>query len=158
MNTSFLISNLIAGAIVILTYLYYIPKLYLDDAWGNIKGYERKLTIIYMIIAALSFCYILYHYTVNKIEKQILLYTSLVIFFIGAILWAPLLYNYFSNKTEINLILMYLSLCITTIGALLLFIYIFKTKKNYGVKIAITLFLFHILFLDNLNYAIKFID
>lgn len=157
MNTFFLISNLIAGAIVILTYLYYLPKLSLDDAWGNIKGTERNLTIIYMIIAALAFSYILYHYTVNKIEKSLLLYTSLVIFFIGAILWAPLLYNYFSNKTEINLILMYLTLCITTIGTLLLFIYIFKTKKNYGVKIAITLFLFHILFLDNLNYAIKFI-
>lgn len=157
MNTHFLISNLIVGAIVILTYLYYIPKLSLDDAWGNIKGTERNLTIIYMIIAALAFSYILYHYTVNKIEKPLLLYTSLVIFFIGSILWAPILYNYFSNKTEINLILMYLTLCITTIGTLLLFIYIFKTKKNYGVKIAITLFLFHILFLDNLNYAIKFI-
>lgn len=157
MNTFFLISNLIAGAIVILTYLYYLPKLSLDDAWGNIKGTERNLTIIYMIIAALAFSYILYHYTVNKIENPLLLYTSLVIFFIGAILWAPILYNYFSNKTEINLILMYLTLCITTIGTLLLFIYIFKTKKNYGVKIAITLFLFHILFLDNLNYAIKFI-
>ena len=157
MNTHFLISNLIAGAIVILTYLYYRPKLSLDDVWGNIKGTERNLTIIYMIIAALAFSYILYHYTVNKIEKPLLLYTSLVIFFIGSILWAPILYNYFSNKTEINLILMYLTLCITTIGTLLLFIYIFKTKKNYGVKIAITLFLFHILFLDNLNYAIKFI-
>jgi len=157
MNTFFLISNLIAGAIVILTYIYYIPKLSLDDAWGNIKGTERNLTIIYMIIAALAFSYILYHYTVNKIENPLLLYTSLVIFFIGAILWAPLLYNYFSNKTEINLILIYLTLCITTIGTLLLFIYIFKTKKIYGVKIAITLFLFHILFLDNLNYAIKFI-
>jgi len=157
MNTHFLFSNLIAGAIVILTYLYYLPKLSLDDAWGNIKGTERNLTIIYMIIAALAFSYILYHYTVNKIEKPLLLYTSLVIFFIGSILWAPILYNYFSNKTEINLILMYLTLCITTIGTLLLFIYIFKTKKNYGVKIAITLFLFHILFLDNLNYAIKFI-
>ena len=158
MNTHFLISNLIAGAIVILTYIYYLPKLSLDDAWGNIKGTERNLTIIYMIIAALSFSYILYHYTVNKIEKSLLLYTSLVIFFVGAILWAPLLYNYFSNKTDINLILMYLTLCITTIGTLLLFIYIFKSKKNYGVKIAIILFLFHILFLDNLNYAIKFID
>ena len=158
MNTHFLISNLIAGAIVILTYIYYLPKLSLDDAWGNIKGNERNLTIIYMIIAALSFSYILYHYTVNKIEKSLLLYTSLVIFFVGAILWAPLLYNYFSNKTDINLILMYLTLCITTIGSLLLFIYIFKTKKIYGVKIAIIIFLFHILFLDNLNYAIKFID
>ena len=70
MNTHFLISNLIAGAIVILTYIYYLPKLSLDDAWGNIKGTERNLTIIYMIIAALSFSYILYHYTVC------LLYTS----------------------------------------------------------------------------------
>ena len=52
MNTHFLISNLIAGAIVILTYIYYLPKLSLDDAWGNIKGTERNLTIIYMIIAA----------------------------------------------------------------------------------------------------------
>jgi hypothetical protein len=51
---------------------------------------------------------------------------------------------------------MYLTLCITTIGTLLLFIYIFKLKENYGIKIAITLFLFHILFLDNMNYAIKF--
>jgi hypothetical protein len=158
MNTQFLISNLIAGTIVILTYIYYLPKLSLDDAWGNIKGTERNLTMIYMIIAALSFSYILYHYTVNKIEKPILLYTSLVIFFMGAILWAPSLYNYFSNKTDVNLILMYLTLCITTIGTLLLFIYIFKSKKNYGVKIAITLFLFHILFLDNLNYATKFIE
>ena len=29
-------------------------------------------------------------------------------------------------------------------------------QENYGIKIAITLFLFHILFLDNINYAIKF--
>ena len=158
MNTHFLISNLIAGAIVILTYIYYIPKLSLDEAWGNIKGTERKITIIYMIISALSFSYILYHYTVNKIDKPLLIYTSLVIFFIGAILWAPSLYNYFLNKTNVNLLLMYLTLCITTIGTLLLFIYIFKSKKKYGVKIAIILFLFHILFLDNLNYAIKFID
>ena len=158
MNTHFLISNLIAGAIVILTYIYFLPKLSLDDAWGNIKGTERNLTILYMIIAALAFSYILYHYTVNKIEKPLLLYTSLIIFFIGAILWSPSLYNYVSNKTEINLILMYLTLCITTIGTLLLFIYIFKSKKNYSVKIAIILFLFHILFLDNLNYAIKFIE
>ena len=158
MNRHFLIYNLIAGAIVILTYIYYLPKISLDEAWGNIKGNERILTIVYMIIAALSFSYILYHYTVNKIDKPILLYTSLFIFFIGAILWTPSLYNYVSNKTDVNLILMYLTLCITTIGTLLLFIYIFKSKKNYGVKIAIILFLFHILFLDNLNYAIKFID
>ena len=49
---------------------------------------------------------------------------------------------------------MYLTLYITTIGTLLLFI--FKLKENYGIKIAITLFLFHILFLDNINYVIKF--
>ena len=157
MNSKFLLSNLIAGAIVILTYIYFLPKLSIDDAWGNIKGLERNLTMLYLIVAALSFSYILYHYTVNKIEKPLFLYTSLVIFFIGAILWTPLLYNYFSNKTELNLILMYLTLCITTIGTLLLFIYIFKSKKNYGVKLAIILFLFHILFLDNLNYAVKFI-
>jgi len=157
MNYKFLLSNLIAGAIVILSYIYYIPKVSLDDAWGNITGTERNLTLLYMIVAALSFSYILYHFTINKIENPLLLNTSLVIFFVGAILWAPLLYNYLSNKTELNLILMYLTLCITTIGTLLLFIYIFKKKKNYGVKIAIILFLFHILFLDNLNYAVKII-
>jgi hypothetical protein len=156
MNIHFLLSNIIAGSIVILTYIYYLPKLSLNEAWGNIKGTERNLTIFYMIIATLSYLYILYHFTNNNIHKPKLLYTSIIIFFIGAILWAPLLYNYLKNKNEINLIFMYLTLCITTIGTLLLFIYIFKLKNKYGLKLAITLFLFHILFLDNINYSIKF--
>ena len=156
MNTRFLLSNIIAGSIVILTYIYYLPKVSLNEAWGNIKGTERNLTIFYMIIATLSYLYILYHFTNNNIHKPKLLYTSIIIFFIGAILWAPLLYNYLKNKNEINLIFMYLTLCITTIGTLLLFIYIFKLKNKYGLKLAITLFLFHILFLDNINYSIKF--
>jgi hypothetical protein len=156
MNTHFLLSNIIGGLIVILTYIYYLPKVSLNEAWGNINGIERNLTIFYMIIATLSFLYILYYFTNNNIHKPKLLYTSIIIFFIGAILWAPLLYNYLKNKTEINLILMYLTLCITTIGTLLLFIYIFKLKQKYGLKLAITLFLFHILFLDNINYSIKF--
>ena len=88
MNTHFLLSNLIAGAIVILTYIYYLPKLSLDEAWGNIKGNERNFTIIYMIVAAISFSYILYHFTITKINKSTLLYTSLIIFFIGVKLFS----------------------------------------------------------------------
>lgn len=163
MNYLLLILNLTLGSVVLLTYIYFLPlllkkKISLDEMWGNIKGRERNLTILSMIISAISFLYVIYYFTITKIKNKKLVYTAFIIFFIGAILWAPSLYNYFMNKNDLNLIIMILMLCLTTIGIILLTIYIFSLKKQYLLKLAISLFLFHVLFLDNLNYASRFIE
>lgn len=163
MNKKILIGNLLSGFLVLFTYVIFLPKILnlnisLNKIWGNIKGTQRNLTYISMIISAISFLYIFRFFTLNKIKYNKIVNIGFIIFYIGAISWAPLLYNYFLNTNETNLLLMILSLCLTTFGIILLFIYIFSLKKNYLLKIAITLFLFHVLFLDNLNFSIHYLS
>ena len=163
MNIKLLIFNLLFGSIVLITYIYFLPKIHnlnvsFDEIWGNIKGVERNFTYFSMIISALSFIYVIYYFAINKFKNKKMITLGFIIFYIGAILWCPSLYNYFLNKNELNLLLMILTLCLTSLGILILLIYIYSLRQKYLLKIAISLFFFHVLFLDNINYSIRFLS
>ena len=163
MNLDLLVLNLICGSLVLLSYMYFLPlirknNVSLNAMWGQITGTERNLTYLSMLVSTVSFIYVLYYFTNNNIKHRKLVYLGFSLFFIGAISWAPLLYKYFLNKNETTSLLMILALCLTTMGIILLMVYIFSLEKNYLLKLAISLFGFHILFLDNLNYATRFVN
>lgn len=106
-----------------------------------------------MLLCVISYLYIIYYLIFIDKEKHTLVLWGSILFFMGAILWTPFLYHYFINNME--KIYIYLALCLTSIGIILLFIYLMN-KGNMISKICIGIFLFHILILDNLIWSIKF--
>ena len=161
MDTNLLSINVLFGVIVLYTYFKYLGDslkigVKVDELWGNIKGNYRNVYYISMVISALSYLYLCYY--LICLDKKIhnnknIIYIGTILFFIGASLWAPFVYNHFKNN--LNKIFIYLSLCLTTCGIILLFIHIMNNGNLFS-KICISLFLFHVLILDNLIWSIKF--
>ena len=158
MNKNILFLNIVCGSIVIFTYFKYLggaiqKKIPVDKLWSNIKGNYRNLYYISMIISTFSYLYLLYYFTFINKKNSKYIGLSMIVFFIGAILWAPFLYYHFIHN--LDKIFVYLALCLTSIGIILIFIYT-MSKGNTISKVCISLFLFHVLFLDNLIWSIKF--
>lgn len=155
-NYELLTINLFIGGLVLLSYKYLGDAIdngiTVDQLWGNITGNFRMLYWISICIAAICYCYVIYYTTVNK-DNNDLLYYGTILFLIGAMLWAPLLYGYFVNN--ISNVYTILSLCLVSMGIILLTIYLY-TKGNLISKIAITYFLFHVLVMDNIIWSIMF--
>ena len=150
----------VGGSIVLASYYYYLPALMnegisLDKLWGNIKGNTRQFYLTSMIISTISFFYMTWVLVTSKMSatQTALVWSGLLIFFVGAALWTPFLATYFRKQT--NQVPMYAMLGLTTLGIMLLFIH-FMSVPGILSKIAVSLFLFHILILDNSNYAIQF--
>ena len=157
MDIKLLTLNIIFGSVVIYTYFRYLggalqKGITSNQLWADIRGNYRNLYYLSMLLSTISYLYLLYYLVKNQKGNKIV-YTGTLIFFIGASLWAPFLYSYFVNK--INKVFIYLSLCLTTVGIILLSIYL-MSKGNFLSKICISIFLFHILILDNLIWSIKF--
>ena len=155
-NYELLTINLGLGAIVLLSYIYLKyamdEGITVDQLWGNITGNKRMLYWISISLAACCYSYIIYYTTKNK-DKSDLLYYGTFLMLIGASLWAPLLYaNLVNNYSNIFTIL---SLCLTSVGAILLTIYLYN-KGNLISKIAISYYLFHVLIMDNIIWSIMF--
>ena len=158
MDKTLLLINIIGGIIVIYFYYIYLSDLIeknisMDKLWANITGGYRNIYILSMLLCVISYLYIIYYLIFIDKEKHTLVLWGSILFFMGAILWTPFLYHYFINNME--KIYIYLALCLTSIGIILLFIYLMN-KGNMISKICIGIFLFHILILDNLIWSIKF--
>ena len=164
MDLKLLILNVVAGSLVLLTYIYYLPlirknNVSLDAMWGQIKGIERDLTYVSMIASAFAFLYVLYRVVTQKKKNSKTVYLGYSIFFVGAILWAPLLYYYFLNKNEFRAFLMILALCITSVGVIIILAALYSQNKNDYVLLSVfSIFFFHIIYLDNINYGSRFIN
>lgn len=164
MDLKLLILNVIAGSLVILSYIYYLPlirknNVSLNAMWGQIKGIERDLTYVSMIASAFAFLYVLYHFVTKKKDNKKIVYLGYIIFFIGAISWAPLLYYYFLNKNEFRAFLMFMALCVTSVGVIIILASLYSQEKNNYVLLTVfSVFFFHIIYLDNINYGSRFIN
>ena len=164
MDLKLLILNIVGGFLVILSYLIFLPlirknNVSLDAMWGQIKGIERDLTYVSMIASAIAFLYVLHHMITKKRKNTKTLYLGFTVFFIGAILWAPLLYYYFLNKSQFRASLMVTALCVTSLGAILILLSLYcQERTNYVLLAVYSIFFFHILYLDNVNYGSRFIN
>ena len=155
-----LLTNLILGAMVLGSYSVLpiaIKKgISSDKLWANIIGKYQYIYIASIFISAILYSYVIYFVT-KYIETNKKYYTLLllgtILFLIGAILWAPFLYLHFIEN--ISYIFTILALCLTTIGVLLITIYLYNRGNTFS-KVAITYFLFHVFVLDNLIWSIKF--
>ena len=150
--------NIILGTFVLYSYYRYLggaikKNISVDKLWANIKGNKRNIYYLSMIISTISYLYLTYYLVFINKNNRFYITLSTLIFLVGASLWEPLLYYHFING--IDKIYVYLSLCLTSIGIILLYIYIMG-KGNLISKICISLFLFHVLILDNLIWSIKF--
>ena len=150
--------NIILGSFVLYSYYKYLggardKNVSVDKLWANIKGNKRNIYYLSMIISTVSYLYLFYYLVFINKDSRFHITVSTLIFLIGACLWAPFLYYHFIHGMD--KIYVYLSLCLTSIGIVLLFIYI-MSKGNLISKICISLFLFHVLILDNLIWSIKF--
>lgn len=158
MNKNLLITNLTGGPLVLFTYYKYLggaieKGITSDQLWANIKGKNRNFYYLSMLLSTVSYLYLFYFLVFKNQDKSQKALIGTIIFFIGASLWAPFLYNHFVNK--INKTYTYLSLSLTSVGILILFLYLMK-KEDIMSKIAISIFLFHILVLDNIIWSINF--
>ena len=163
MDLKLLVLNIVAGSLVLLSYIYYLPlirknNVSLDAMWGQIKGTERNLTYISMLVSTGAFLYVLHHFVTKKVKNKKIVYLGYIIFFIGAISWAPLLYYYFLNKNQCRALLMFMALCVTSVGVIILLASIYSQKNNYILLGVFSLFFFHIIYLDNINYGSRFIN
>ena len=158
MELKLLFINILLGFFVIYGYFKYLggalkKGITSDQLWANIRGNYRNLYYISMLLSTLSYLYLLYYFVFITKENNNIVYIGTLIFFIGANLWAPTLFHHLINNQE--KVFIYISLCLTTIGIILLFIHLMN-KGNLISKICISIFLFHILILDNLIWSIKF--
>lgn len=158
MDTKLLFVNIILGSFVLYSYYKYLgdarnKNINIDKLWANIKGNKRNIYYLSMIFSTISYLYLLYYFVFINKNDRVYITISTLIFLLGASLWAPFLYYHLIHG--LDKIFIYLSLCITSVGIILLFIYIMN-KGNIISKLCITLFLFHVLILDNLIWSIKF--
>ena len=158
MNRKLLISNLIGGPLVLFTYFSYLggalqKGVTTDQLWANIKGGNRNIYFISMILSTISYLYLLYFLIFKNEIKDNKVLIGTIIFFIGASTWAPFLYHNFISK--ISKIFTYLSLTLTSFGIILIFKYLMM-KGDTASKISISIFLIHVLLLDNIIWSINF--
>ena len=158
MNKNLLILNLIGGPLVLFTYYKYIGGAIKKGVksnllWANIKGNNRNLYYISMLLSTISYLYLFYFLVFKNKDKSNKPLLGTIIFFIGASLWAPFLFNHFVNK--LSKIFIYLSLSLTSIGIIIKFIYLIN-KGNIISKVSIFIFLTHILLLDNIIWSYNF--
>ena len=150
--------NIILGIFIIYSYYRYLggkikKKISADKLWANIKGYKRNIYYLFMIISTISYLYLIFYLVFINKNNRFYIILSTLIFLVGTSLWAPLLYYHFIYN--LNKIYVYLSLCISSVGIILLFIYI-MSKGNLLSKIFISLFLFNVLILENIIWSINF--
>lgn len=139
-------STFILGFLVILFYFLFLPKN--NYAWANIKDLKIRLIIlISILLSAISYLIIWIKNTFYLSNKSNLYLIGNIIFLIGAILW-PISLHYYPTKFHYVI----LSLCITSLGALIILINECIDKSIIGIIFAIYLF-FHVFFMDNIYWA-----
>jgi len=140
--------TLCLGFMIILFYFLYLPKN--NYVWGDITDKnERQYIMLSILLACISYLFIwIKQVFFRPTEKFLILYTiGNSLFLIGGILW-PLFLNYF--PTHYHLVIF--SLCITSLGALIILIQQSLEKDIIGIIFSIYLF-FHVFFMDNVLWA-----
>jgi len=160
MDIKLLICNIVFGILVIFTYVKFLGdslknNVTGDQLWANIKGPYRIIYYISMILAALSYMYFTYWIIFKRPseDNNLLVWIGTILFFVGACLWAPSLYYHFIKN--LNKVFVYLTLGLTSIGIILLTIYLMD-KGDMISKICVSVFLYHVLIMDNIIWSIKF--
>jgi hypothetical protein len=128
--------NLILGLPILLCYFILLPKINKKDLWVNMSRIQIIFTIITLSISIIIYLY----YIFNGNER---LYNPMLIFLLGALMWPIMLY------LNINKLLVILSLVITSIGSIM----IFMKEKN----IFTFMLVFHVVFTDNILWGIKYL-
>ena len=111
-----------------------------------------------MLFAALSYIYFTYWLVFRdgfegERKKELMVWVGTILFFVGACSWAPFLYYYF--KKGLSKIFVYLSLSVTSVGIMLLMIYLMN-EGDILSRVCVGVFLFHVLVMDNIIWSVKF--
>lgn len=142
--------NVVLGVTVLLSYVITLPPamqtMSANYLWAGIIGTSRSLTIVSMFITAIAYLYTYYYL---RTESSMIVTIGFLLFLIGATLWAPMLTL---NKKFLTLG----ALTMTSIGILVLLIFIFLKFDSLPLKIAIVYVFFHVFVLDNLHWGYKF--
>ena len=142
--------HVVLGSAVLLSYIITLPPamktMSANYLWAGIAGTSRSLTIASMFITAIAYLYTYYYL---RTESSMIVTTGFVLFLVGATLWAPMLTR---NKKFLTLG----ALTMTSIGILILLVFIFYKFDSLLLKIAIVYVFFHVFVLDNLHWGYKF--
>lgn len=145
------IITLLLGFIVILFYAMYLPKN--SYAWGGITdATDRRYIMISILLAGISYLVV---WTRQVFVKPSGTYSFLftignIIFLAGALLW-PLFLHLFPSRFHWVIV----SLCITSLGALILLAQQIFEWDFIGIIFALYLF-FHVFVMDNIFWASSF--
>ena len=166
MNNLALYSNIVLGILLLYSYFYLYSKNsgVVKKLWGSIKGIERKLTIVSMIITGILYLLTIYYisFHTDKLDKNkindIIKYQ--VILIIASMLWMPLSIKYLENKQVLTKIAIILILFVVAMSSLAILLKINKLDdtskyKNYALIGSGFLF-FHTFCLDFLNWNYNF--
>jgi hypothetical protein len=107
-NMDLFFVHMIGVILVLLSYLYYIPKIKSVDLWVGIPSNLRILFIIFIAIAVS--CFIVGARLGGNDSRLI---WGFILFYLGSALWTPSVY--YDNRYAVLI-----ALCLTTLGALLL--------------------------------------
>lgn len=155
----------IGGIYVLTSYAYLLPRSIpqgettLDALWFGIHGLERRVFYASMVASALAFVIATIRFARSLTWKEFpALCVAYSLFLGGATLWTTSLW-WFSFNTYANLarVFVIVALCLTTLGAILLFREAWVVRRDLITAISIGLVCFHVAVLDNHRWAYAFI-
>lgn len=150
MNRHHALVCLVGGMLVLASYSVFIPAclnlpdVTYDTLWTGIKGGPRNLYYI-SILTTTVFMLIFFLDWVKKSENDVRLIVYIVMFFIGASLWAPALYGSLKKATDATWTS--LSLALTSLGAVGIW-NLCNNSCKLTIQIATTLLLWQTVLLD----------
>jgi hypothetical protein len=156
----------ICGIYVLTSYAYLLPKSIphgettLDALWFGIHGVERWVFYVSMLVAAFAFIIATIRFSRNLTWNEFpSLCVAYSLFLVGATIWTTSLW-WFSLNTYVNLarIFVIFSLCLTTLGAVVLYREAWVVRKDLITAICIGLLCFHVAVFDNSRWAYAFLQ
>jgi len=155
----------IGGIYVLTSYAYLLPRSIphgettLDALWFGIHGLERRMFYVSMVVSALAFVIATIRFSRSLTWKEFpALCVAYTLFLAGATLWTTSLWWLSSNTYEsMARISVIFALCLTTLGAIVLFREAWIVRRDLITAIAIGLVCFHVAVLDNSRWAYAFL-
>lgn len=113
MNKLYLITNILGGLLIILTYILFLPRVQTKLLWGGISENVQRVFWTSIFISAVAF--IVGVITLARSDQVIsnVFWLGLTMFIVGSSLWAPML-------MKNNRFMVFMALTMTTIGLFLM--------------------------------------
>lgn len=147
----YILLNIVGGIFVISSYTAYLPRLSTKQLWAGLSTSERIYTIISLLVAIIAFIMafilIVRHEEEHPNSIKRSLFLGVILFYLGAMLWPPMLYH---NHKSFVLV----ALLLTTIGAFFMFLY----SPTLYTKLLMLIVLLHCFIIDNVMWYSSYIN